>query len=53
LSSAAALQHCFCSTIFCNITFAVEWRRDLGVLTGEVGSWGLKCLGSRIDFFNG
>jgi len=23
LSSAVALQHCFCSTIFCNITFAV------------------------------
>ncbi len=24
LTSAAALQHCFCSTIFCNITFVVE-----------------------------
>jgi hypothetical protein len=53
LSSATALQHCFCSTIFCNITFDVEWRRGLGFLMGEVGSWGLKCLGSRIDFFNG
>jgi hypothetical protein len=24
LASAATLQHCFCSTIFYNITFAVE-----------------------------
>jgi hypothetical protein len=24
LSSTTTLQHCFCSTIFCNITFAVE-----------------------------
>jgi len=53
LTSAAALQHCFCSTIFCNITFVVEWRWGLGFLMGEVGSWGLKCLGNRVDFFNG
>jgi hypothetical protein len=24
LSSATTLQHCFCSTIFCNSTFVVE-----------------------------
>jgi len=53
LSSATALQHCFCSTIFYNITFVLERRRGLGFLMGEVGSWRLKCLGSRIDFFNG
>jgi predicted thioesterase len=24
LSSVATLQHCFCNTMFCNITFALE-----------------------------
>jgi hypothetical protein len=35
LSSAAALQHCFCSTVFCNIAFALERQQDLGFLMGR------------------
>jgi hypothetical protein len=34
LSFAITLQHCFCSTIFCNITFALEWRWGLRFLMG-------------------
>jgi hypothetical protein len=56
------VQHCllqqhfniaFVAPSFCNIAFVLEWWRGLGFLMGEVSSWGLKCLGSRIDFFNG
>jgi hypothetical protein len=35
LSFATTFQHCFCSTVFCNIVFALEWRQGLGFLMGR------------------
>ncbi len=35
LSSVATFQDSLCSTIFCNIVVALEWRRGLGLLMGR------------------
>jgi hypothetical protein len=35
LPSATALQHCFCSIVFCNIAFVLEWWRGLRFLMGR------------------
>jgi hypothetical protein len=66
-SSITTLQHRFYNIVFCSITSTLPLQHYLlqhrfyswvvarfRVFGGaEVGSWGLKCLGSWIDFFNG